>query len=183
MANGADVRFAAMFPAPRQRWVDSMVLSVDEIRSIAAPTLLFHGREDKIIPLTTSLNLFHLIERRRRNPLAGGLLAEIQPGVHDAEVGLHRDGVDATVGRDVRQQLRPHPPSQVLQAVVEVGQVDEALLVGIEEGVVAEHHDDVRQGAGQRPVARQIDHGSAARTALDGRARSIRSGIHFGELT
>ena len=63
VANGADERFAAMFPAPRQRWVDSMVLPVDEIRSIAAPTLLFHGREDKVIPFTTSLNLFHLIER------------------------------------------------------------------------------------------------------------------------
>lgn len=63
IAGGADERFAAMFPAPRQRWVDSMVLPTDEIRSIAAPTLLFHGREDQVIPLTTSLNLFHLIER------------------------------------------------------------------------------------------------------------------------
>lgn len=63
VANGADERFAAMFPAPRQRWVDSMVLSVDEIRSITAPTLLFHGREDKVIPLTASLNLFHLIDQ------------------------------------------------------------------------------------------------------------------------
>lgn len=61
--DGADQRFAAMFPAPRQRWVDSMVMSIEEIRSINAPTLLFHGREDKVIPLTTSLNLFHLIEK------------------------------------------------------------------------------------------------------------------------
>ena len=61
--DGADERFAAMFPAPRQRWVDSMVLPMDEIRSISAPTLLFHGREDQVIPFTTSLNLFHLIER------------------------------------------------------------------------------------------------------------------------
>jgi pimeloyl-ACP methyl ester carboxylesterase len=63
VANGADKRFSAMFPPPRQRWVDSMVLSVDEIRSIQAPTLLFHGREDRVIPFTTSLNLFHLIEQ------------------------------------------------------------------------------------------------------------------------
>lgn len=60
--DGADQRFSAMFPAPRQRWVDSMVLSLDELRSIAAPTLLFHGRDDKVIPFTTSLNLFHLID-------------------------------------------------------------------------------------------------------------------------
>jgi len=59
--DGADQRFAAMFPAPRQRWVDSMVMSIEEIRSINAPTLLFHGREDQVIPLSTSLNLFHLI--------------------------------------------------------------------------------------------------------------------------
>ncbi len=62
VANGADKRFAAMFPAPRQRWVDSMVMSLDELRSIGAPTLLFHGREDRVIPFTTSLNLFHLID-------------------------------------------------------------------------------------------------------------------------
>ncbi|GAA6526188.1 alpha/beta fold hydrolase [Intrasporangium sp. DVR] len=63
IADGADERFAAMFPAPRQRWVDSMVLPVEEIRAITAPTLLFHGRDDQVIPLTTSLNLLHLIGR------------------------------------------------------------------------------------------------------------------------
>lgn len=59
--DGADARFAAMFPAPRQRWVDSMVLPDDEIRAITTPTLLFHGREDQVIPLETSLRLLHLI--------------------------------------------------------------------------------------------------------------------------
>ena len=63
VANGADRRFAAMFPAPRQRWVDSMAMPEDEIRAIAAPTLLFHGRDDQVIPLDTSLRLLHLIEQ------------------------------------------------------------------------------------------------------------------------
>lgn len=60
--DGADARFAAMFPAPRQRWVDSMALPEAELRSIAAPTLLFHGRDDKVIPLDASLRLLHLID-------------------------------------------------------------------------------------------------------------------------
>jgi pimeloyl-ACP methyl ester carboxylesterase len=61
VANGADVRFAAMFPAPRQRWVDAMALPDDELRSITVPTMLFHGRDDQVIPLDTSLRLLHLI--------------------------------------------------------------------------------------------------------------------------
>lgn len=61
--DGADARFAAMFPAPRQRWVDSMALPEDQLRSIVAPTLLFHGRDDKVIPLETSLRLLQLIDR------------------------------------------------------------------------------------------------------------------------
>jgi pimeloyl-ACP methyl ester carboxylesterase len=61
VANGADARFAAMFPAPRQRWVDAMALPDDELRSITVPTLLFHGRDDQVIPLDTSLRLLHLI--------------------------------------------------------------------------------------------------------------------------
>ena len=62
VANGADARFAAMFPAPRQRWVDAMVVPDDRLRAITTPTLLFHGREDQVIPLDTSLRLFQLIE-------------------------------------------------------------------------------------------------------------------------
>ena len=59
---GADARFAAMFPEPRQRWVDSMALPDEDLRAITTPTLLFHGREDKVIPLETTLRLFQLIE-------------------------------------------------------------------------------------------------------------------------
>ena len=57
--------FARMFPAPRQRWVDSMAHPDDAIRSIAAPTLLIHGRDDKVIPLDTSLRMLHLIDDAR----------------------------------------------------------------------------------------------------------------------
>ncbi|MBK7622526.1 MAG: alpha/beta fold hydrolase [Kineosporiaceae bacterium] len=44
----------AMFPAPRQRWLDDLALSQDELKSLRQPTLLIHGRDDRVIPLATS---------------------------------------------------------------------------------------------------------------------------------
>lgn len=54
--------FASMFPAPRQRWVDAMAYSDAEISAIQQPTLLVHGRDDKVIPLETSLRMLQLID-------------------------------------------------------------------------------------------------------------------------
>ena len=58
---GVHEAYAAMFPPPRQRWVAA--LSHDEalVSGITAPTLIFHGREDRVIPLATSLRLLELI--------------------------------------------------------------------------------------------------------------------------
>lgn len=58
---GFQESFSAMFPAPRQRWVDAMASPDDAIRAIAQPTLIIHGREDKVIPPDTSRRLFDLI--------------------------------------------------------------------------------------------------------------------------
>ena len=58
---GVHEAYASMFPAPRQRWVDAMAHPDDAIASIAAPTLIFHGREDRVIPMSTSLRLLELI--------------------------------------------------------------------------------------------------------------------------
>lgn len=55
--------FAAMFPAPRQRWVDSLVSPDEQIKSVDKEALLIHGREDRVIPLATSLRLFELLPR------------------------------------------------------------------------------------------------------------------------
>lgn len=44
----------AMFPPPRQRWVDDLALSEEELSSIAAPVLLVHGRDDRVVPLRES---------------------------------------------------------------------------------------------------------------------------------
>lgn len=53
--------FSAMFPAPRQRWVQAQTSPADQIRAIEAETLVIHGREDKVIPLSTSYALHQMI--------------------------------------------------------------------------------------------------------------------------
>ena len=60
---GFQESFAAMFPAPRQRWVDAMTSAEADIRRIAQQTLVVHGREDRVIPLATSLTLSNWIPR------------------------------------------------------------------------------------------------------------------------
>ncbi len=60
---GFQESFAAMFPAPRQRWVDALASSEQAIRAIAHETLVIHGREDKVIPLSVSLQLAQIIQR------------------------------------------------------------------------------------------------------------------------
>jgi 2-hydroxy-6-oxo-octa-2,4-dienoate hydrolase len=60
---GFQESFAAMFPAPRQRWVDALATPDDEIRRLRHETLLVHGREDRVIPVATSLRLLELIDR------------------------------------------------------------------------------------------------------------------------
>lgn len=60
---GFQESFAAMFPAPRQRWVDAMTTPDDEIAALPHETLIVHGRDDRVIPLATSLRLFELIPR------------------------------------------------------------------------------------------------------------------------
>ncbi|HJV51344.1 MAG TPA: alpha/beta fold hydrolase [Noviherbaspirillum sp.] len=60
---GFQESFSAMFPAPRQRWVDAMASREEDIRALPHETLVIHGREDKVIPLSNSLALAQWIER------------------------------------------------------------------------------------------------------------------------
>jgi len=60
---GFQESFSAMFPAPRQRWVDAMTSPEADIRRIAHETLVIHGREDQVIPLANSLTLAQWIPR------------------------------------------------------------------------------------------------------------------------
>jgi 2-hydroxymuconate-semialdehyde hydrolase len=60
---GFQESFAAMFPAPRQRWVDAMCSPEADIRRLPHETLVIHGREDLVIPLSNSLTLANWIPR------------------------------------------------------------------------------------------------------------------------
>ncbi|RJF95768.1 alpha/beta fold hydrolase [Noviherbaspirillum saxi] len=61
MRPGIQDAYASMFPAPRQRWVEAMSHSEASIRALAHETLIVHGREDKVIPLSNSLTLHQWI--------------------------------------------------------------------------------------------------------------------------
>jgi len=59
---GFQESFSAMFPAPRQRWVDSMVTPAEEIAALTHRALVVHGREDRIIPLDNAFALLELLD-------------------------------------------------------------------------------------------------------------------------
>ena len=63
LAPGVQEAFSAMFPAPRQRWVEAITTPEEKIRAIPHETLIIHGREDKVIPLDNAYRLLGLIER------------------------------------------------------------------------------------------------------------------------
>jgi len=60
---GFQESFAAMFPAPRQQWVDALASREDDIRALPHQTLVVHGRDDRVIPLSNSLTLLDWIDR------------------------------------------------------------------------------------------------------------------------
>ena len=61
MRTGVQESYAEMFPAPRQRWVESLASPDAQIRNITHETLVVHGREDRVLPLSNSLRLHELI--------------------------------------------------------------------------------------------------------------------------
>ncbi|GAA3654283.1 alpha/beta hydrolase [Nonomuraea antimicrobica] len=63
--------WAAMFPPPRQRWVDDLALSGAELNAITQPVLLVHGRDDKVVPWSSSAALLDLLPDARMHILAG----------------------------------------------------------------------------------------------------------------
>ena len=60
---GVQESFAAMFPAPRQRWIEALASAEADIRALPHQALVIHGREDRVIPLSTSLTLSSWIQR------------------------------------------------------------------------------------------------------------------------
>ena len=60
---GFQESYAAMFPAPRQRWVNAMASPEEAVRVLEHETLIVHGREDRVIPLSNAYKLLELIPR------------------------------------------------------------------------------------------------------------------------
>lgn len=60
---GVQEAWQAMFPAPRQRWIDALASDEEAIARIPHETLVIHGREDRIVPLSNSERLSSLIPR------------------------------------------------------------------------------------------------------------------------
>lgn len=60
---GIQEAYEAMFPAPRQRWIESLAAPQDKVRALPHETLILHGREDQVLPLSSSQKLFEMIER------------------------------------------------------------------------------------------------------------------------
>jgi 2-hydroxy-6-oxo-octa-2,4-dienoate hydrolase len=60
---GFQESFSAMFPAPRQRWLEAMATPEQRIAAIPHETLIVHGRDDRVIPLDNSYRLLALIPR------------------------------------------------------------------------------------------------------------------------
>jgi pimeloyl-ACP methyl ester carboxylesterase len=58
---GAQEAFSSMFPEPRQKQVEALAAYEDRLSSIQNTTLIIHGREDRVIPLETSLKLLQVI--------------------------------------------------------------------------------------------------------------------------
>ena len=59
---GYQESYAQLFPAPRQRHIQRLATPEAVIAALPHRTLLFHGREDQIIPLSSSLRLHQLIK-------------------------------------------------------------------------------------------------------------------------
>ncbi len=62
----------AMFPEPRQRWVDDLALSGAELVAIRQKVLMVHGLDDKVVPWRTSSGvLVDLLPDCRLHVLSG----------------------------------------------------------------------------------------------------------------
>jgi pimeloyl-ACP methyl ester carboxylesterase len=68
---GYQETFGRMFPAPRQKGIDALAVAEDKLSAISRPTLIVHGREDKVIPMATSERLFRLIPHAELHMFSG----------------------------------------------------------------------------------------------------------------
>ena len=58
---GFQESFSSMFPEPRQNGVASMASDEQKIAALTNPTMIIHGREDQVIPLSNAYRLLDMI--------------------------------------------------------------------------------------------------------------------------
>lgn len=58
---GVQEAYADMFPEPRQRMIDELTVDGSAIAALPHRTLVVHGRDDEVIPLSNSLMLLQLL--------------------------------------------------------------------------------------------------------------------------
>ena len=66
---GVDEAFRSAFHEPLQDALDAACHTADELSGLTQPTLIIHGREDRIIPVQTSIDLVHVIPDARLHVL------------------------------------------------------------------------------------------------------------------
>ena len=62
---GVHEAFRAMFPPPRQAGITAMTIDEDLVRALEIQTLVVHGRDDRVIPMSNSMRLHDLIPGSR----------------------------------------------------------------------------------------------------------------------
>jgi 2-hydroxymuconate-semialdehyde hydrolase len=55
--------FRSMFPAPRQRWIDALAPTADQLSELECEMLMIHGREDRMVPVEVSIRAAMLVPR------------------------------------------------------------------------------------------------------------------------
>ena len=60
IADGAWEAYRSMFFDPKHKGSE-LAITADEVRAITTPTLLVHGREDKVVPLAVSVTMLDLM--------------------------------------------------------------------------------------------------------------------------
>ena len=55
--------YSALFPAPRQRHVEALATSEESVAALDHEVLIIHGRDDRVIPVASSIRLHQLIPR------------------------------------------------------------------------------------------------------------------------
>lgn len=59
---GAQALFERVFPEPYQRWADALVIDDDDLAALEHQTLILHGRDDAVVPVHVSEQLFKKIK-------------------------------------------------------------------------------------------------------------------------